>query len=172
MAHIWCASGFDFKSGCDSQLGQQQTSSQQQPSHNTFCPPIPRGGRGGWSFDGRFNAPPWKPFCLFCGEDKGHTTRTYHHTVNKKKELASSATQPSQSKEVFSTSSYYSPCPVVCPTPIIGVEATFAFGLKCFKQSSDKHLDCIYLFCPGATSLWPSSCWSIKVPSPRFAQKG
>jgi hypothetical protein len=63
-------------------------------------------------------------------------------------------------------------CPVVCPTLIIGVKATFALGLKCFKQSSDKHLDCIYLFRPGATSLWPSSYWSIKVPSPRFAPKG
>jgi hypothetical protein len=46
---------------------------------------------------------------LFCGEDKGHTTRTCHNTINKQKELASSATQPSQLKEVFNTSSYCSP---------------------------------------------------------------
>lgn len=57
---------------------------------------------------GMFNAPPRKPFCLFCGEDKGHTTRTFHHTINKQKEIASSASQPSQLKEVFSTSLYCS----------------------------------------------------------------
>jgi hypothetical protein len=57
----------------------------------------------------RFNAPPRKPFFLFCGEDKGHTTRTCHHTINKKKELASSAAQLSQLKEVFNKSLYYSP---------------------------------------------------------------
>jgi hypothetical protein len=50
-----------------------------------------------------------KPFYLFCGEDEGHNTRTCHHTINKQKELASSVMQPSQSKDVFSTSSYCSP---------------------------------------------------------------
>jgi hypothetical protein len=46
---------------------------------------------------------------LFYGEDKGHMTRTCHHTINKQKELTSSTTQPSQSKKVFNTCSYYSP---------------------------------------------------------------
>jgi hypothetical protein len=32
---------------------------------------------------------------LFCGEDKGHSTRTCHYTIDKQKELGSSATQPS-----------------------------------------------------------------------------
>jgi hypothetical protein len=55
-------------------------------------------GRAGLSFSGRFGAPPRKPFCLFCGEDKCLTTRTCHHTINKQKELTSSATQSSQLK--------------------------------------------------------------------------
>jgi hypothetical protein len=50
-----------------------QTSSMQQTS---FRPPAPR-GRGGRSFSGgRFGNQPRKLYCLFCGEDKGHTTRT------------------------------------------------------------------------------------------------
>jgi hypothetical protein len=46
---------------------------------------------------------------LFYGEDKSHTTITCHRTINKKKELALLATQSSQTKEVFSPSSYRSP---------------------------------------------------------------
>jgi hypothetical protein len=62
-----------------------QTSSMQQTS---FRPPAPR-GRGGRSFGGgRFGNQPRKLYCLFCGEDKGHTTRTCHVTIQKKKEIA------------------------------------------------------------------------------------
>jgi hypothetical protein len=50
-----------------------QSSGMQQTSYR---PPAPR-GRGGRSFSGgRYNNQPRKLFCLFCGEDKGHTTRT------------------------------------------------------------------------------------------------
>jgi hypothetical protein len=54
-------------------LGQQQTS---------FRPPAPR-GRGGRGFRGRYGDQPRKLYCLFCGEDKGHTTRTCQVTIQK-----------------------------------------------------------------------------------------
>jgi hypothetical protein len=38
--------------------------------------PASRGETGGLSFRGRFNTQPRKPYFVFCGEDKGHTTRT------------------------------------------------------------------------------------------------
>jgi hypothetical protein len=47
-------------------LGQQQSS---------FRPPVPR-GRGGRGFGGRYDDQPRRLYFLFCGEDKGHTTRT------------------------------------------------------------------------------------------------
>jgi hypothetical protein len=52
-------------------LGQQQSS---------FRPPAPR-GRGGRGFGGRYGDQPRKLYCLFCGEDKGHTTRTCQVTI-------------------------------------------------------------------------------------------
>jgi hypothetical protein len=58
-------------------LGQQQSS---------FRPPAPR-CRGGRSFGGRYGDQPRKIYCLFCGEDKGHTTRTCQITIQKQKEI-------------------------------------------------------------------------------------
>jgi hypothetical protein len=52
-------------------LGQQQSS---------FRPPAPR-GRGARGFRGRFGDQPRKIYRLFCGEDKGHTTRMCHVTI-------------------------------------------------------------------------------------------
>jgi hypothetical protein len=52
-------------------LGQQQSS---------FRPPAPR-GRGARGFGGRFGDQPRKIYCLFCGENKGHTTRMCHVTI-------------------------------------------------------------------------------------------
>jgi hypothetical protein len=52
-------------------LGQQQS---------FFRPPAPR-GRGARGFGGRFGDQPRKIYCLFCGEDKGHTTRMCHVTI-------------------------------------------------------------------------------------------
>jgi hypothetical protein len=53
-----------------------QASGQQQ---NYPRPPVPR-GRGARGFGGRFGDQPRKIYCLFCGEDKGHTTRMCHVT--------------------------------------------------------------------------------------------
>jgi hypothetical protein len=41
-----------------------------------FRPPALRGRRGRSFSGGRFGNQPIKLYCLFCGEDKGHTTRT------------------------------------------------------------------------------------------------
>jgi hypothetical protein len=60
-----------------------QSSGQQQSS---FRPPAPR-GRGDRGFGGRYGDQPRKIYCLFCGEDKGHTTRTCQITILKKKRL-------------------------------------------------------------------------------------
>jgi hypothetical protein len=54
-----------------------QASGQQQSS---FRPPAPR-GRGTRGFGGRFGDQPRKIYCLFYGEDKGHTTRMCHVTI-------------------------------------------------------------------------------------------
>jgi hypothetical protein len=45
-------------------------------------------GAGGRSFGGRFGNQARKLFCLFCGEDKGHNTRTCQVTIQKQKEIA------------------------------------------------------------------------------------
>jgi hypothetical protein len=58
-----------------------QSSGQQQSS---FRPPAPR-GRGGRGFRGRYGDQPRIIYCLFCGEDKGHTTRTCQITRSKKR---------------------------------------------------------------------------------------
>jgi hypothetical protein len=60
-----------------------QSSGQQQSS---FRPPAPR-GRGGMFFGGRYGDQPKKIYCLFCGEDKGHTTRTVRLPFRSKKRL-------------------------------------------------------------------------------------
>jgi hypothetical protein len=60
----------------------------QSSSMTSFRPPAPR-GRGGRSFSGgRFGNQPRKLYYLFCGEDKGHTTRTCHVTIQKQKQIA------------------------------------------------------------------------------------
>jgi hypothetical protein len=66
-----------------------QASGQQQSS---FRPPAPR-GRGARGFGGRFGDQPRKIYCLFCGEDKGHTIRMCHVTIQKQKEIAEAAAQ-------------------------------------------------------------------------------
>jgi hypothetical protein len=48
-------------------------------------------------------------YCLFCGEDKGHTTRMCHVTIQKQKEIAEAAAQQTQPKQVMHTASYHSP---------------------------------------------------------------
>jgi hypothetical protein len=72
--------------GSQSQRSQytSQSLAQQQSS---FRPPAPR-GRGAKGFGGRFGDQPRKIYCLFCGEDKGHTTRMCQITIQKQKEIA------------------------------------------------------------------------------------
>jgi hypothetical protein len=75
----------------------------------SYKPPAPR-GRGGRSFSGgRFSNQPMKLFGLFCGEDKGHTTRTCQVTIQKQKEIAEAEARQNQPKQVLHIASCYSP---------------------------------------------------------------
>jgi hypothetical protein len=66
-----------------SQPQRKQHSSQSLgPQQSSFRLPAPR-GRAGRSFGGRYGDQPRRLFCLFCGEDKGHTTRTCQVTIQK-----------------------------------------------------------------------------------------
>jgi hypothetical protein len=80
-------------------LGQQQSS---------FRPRALR-GRGGRGFGGRYGDQPRKIYCLFCGEDKGHTTRTCQITIQKQTEIAEAEARQNQPKQVLHTASCYSP---------------------------------------------------------------
>ena len=82
-----------------------QSSGQQQSS---FRPPAPR-GRGARGFGGRFGDQPRKIYCLFYGEDKGHTTRMCQITIQKQKEIAEAEARQNQSKQVLHTASCHSP---------------------------------------------------------------
>jgi hypothetical protein len=81
-----------------------KSSGQQQSS---FRPPALR-GRGGRSFGGRYGDQPRKIYCLFCGEDKSHTTRTCQITILKQKEIAEAEAQQNQPKQVLHTASCHS----------------------------------------------------------------
>jgi hypothetical protein len=85
---------------CTSQSSRQQQSS--------FRSPAPR-GRGARGFGGRYGDQPRKIYCLFCGEDKGHTTRMCQITIHKQKEIAEAETRQNQPKQVFYTASCHSP---------------------------------------------------------------
>jgi hypothetical protein len=92
-----------------SQQQRPQYSSQASGKQQSYPrPPAPR-GRGIRGIGGRFGDQPRKIYCLFCGEDKGHTTRMCHVTIQKQKEIAEAAAQQSQPKQVMHTASYYSP---------------------------------------------------------------
>jgi hypothetical protein len=82
-----------------------QSSGQQQSS---FRPPAPW-GRGARGFRGRFGDQPRKIYCLFCGEDKGHTTRMCQINIQKQKEIAEAKARQNQSKQVLHTASCHSP---------------------------------------------------------------
>jgi hypothetical protein len=88
--------------------GQQSNSQSIGMPQNSFRPPALRGG-GGQSFGGRYNSQRRRLFCLFCGEDKGYTTRTCQVTIQKQKEIAEDKAWQNQPKQVLHTSSYYSP---------------------------------------------------------------
>jgi hypothetical protein len=95
----------------DDRGGQQQRlqySSQALGQQQSYPrPPAPR-GRGARGFSGRFGDQPRKIYCLFCGEDKGHTTRMCHITIQKQKDIAEAAAQQNQPKQVMHTASYHS----------------------------------------------------------------
>jgi hypothetical protein len=78
---------------------------QQQSS---FRPPAPR-GRGARGFGGRFGDQPRKIYCLFCGEDKGHTTRMCRIIIQKQKEIAEAEARQNQPKQVLHPTSCHSP---------------------------------------------------------------
>jgi hypothetical protein len=88
--------------------GQHYSSQSTGTQYNSFRPPDPR-GRGGRNLGGRYNSQPRKLFCLFCREDKEHTTRTCQVTIQKQKEIAKAEAHQNQPKQVLHTSSYYSP---------------------------------------------------------------
>jgi hypothetical protein len=81
-----------------------QSSGQQQSS---FRPPAPR-GRGARGFGGRFGDHPRKIYCLFCGEDKGHTTRMCRITIQKQKKIAETEARQNQPKQVLHIASCHS----------------------------------------------------------------
>jgi hypothetical protein len=92
-----------------SQFQRPQHSSQSSGQHqSSFRPPAPR-GRGGRGFGGRYGDQPRKVYCLFCGEDKGHTTRTCQVTIQKQTEIAEAVARQNQLKQVLHTASCYSP---------------------------------------------------------------
>jgi hypothetical protein len=75
--------------------GHQHNSQLLGTQQSSFRPPAPR-GRGGRSFGGRFNSQSRRLFSLFCGEDKGHTTRTCQVMIQKQKEIAEAEAQQNQ----------------------------------------------------------------------------
>jgi hypothetical protein len=81
---------------------------EEKAQQSSFRPPAPR-GRGGRSIGGRYGDQPRRPFCLFCGKDKGHTTRTCQVTIQKQKEIAEAEARQIQPKQVLHTASCYSP---------------------------------------------------------------
>jgi hypothetical protein len=92
-----------------SQQQRSQYSSQAlEQQQSSFRPPAPR-DRGTRGFGGRYGDQPRKIYCLFCGEDKGHNTRTCQITIQKQKQIAEAEARKSQPKQVLHTSSCHSP---------------------------------------------------------------
>jgi hypothetical protein len=88
--------------------GNQQSSQSSGMQQSSYRPAAPR-GRGGRSFGGMFNSQLRRLFCLFCGEDKGHTTSTCQVMIQKQKEIAEAEARQNQPKQVLHTASCYSP---------------------------------------------------------------
>jgi hypothetical protein len=103
-----------------------QHSSQSSGTHQSSFRPLAPRGRGGRSFGGRFSSQPKRLFCLFCGEDKAHTTRTCQVTIQKQKEIAEADARQNQPKQVLHTASCYSLYipEYVCNQPTISVALT------------------------------------------------
>jgi hypothetical protein len=86
----------------------QYTSESSGRQQSSFRPPAPR-GRGARGFGGRFGDQPRKMYCLFCCEDKGHTTRMCQITIQMQKEITEAEARQNQLKQVLHTASCHSP---------------------------------------------------------------
>jgi hypothetical protein len=75
-----------------------QHSSQSLGMQQTSYRPLASRSRGGRSFGGRYGNQSRKLFCLFCGEDKGHTIRTCQVTIQKQKKIAEAEARQNQPK--------------------------------------------------------------------------
>jgi hypothetical protein len=87
---------------------QQHSSQSSGPQQSSFRPPTLR-GRGDRNFGGRYGDQPRRLYFLFCGKDKGHTTRTCQLTIQKQKEIVEAEAWQNQLKQVLHTTSCYSP---------------------------------------------------------------
>jgi hypothetical protein len=103
---IHSSSQNDDKGG---QFQRPQHSSQSSGQQQSFSRPPALRGRGGRGFRGRYGDQPRKIYCLFCGENKGHTTRTCQITIQKQKEIAEAEARQNQPKQVLHTASCHSP---------------------------------------------------------------
>jgi hypothetical protein len=92
-----------------SQSQRSQYTSQSSGQQQTSFRPLALRGRGARGFGGRFGDQPRKIYCLFCGEDKGHTTRMCHVTIQKQKKIAEAQARQNQPKQVLHTASCHSP---------------------------------------------------------------
>jgi hypothetical protein len=88
--------------------GQQHISQPSGAQQSSFRPPSPT-GRGGRSFGGRYGNQPRRLFCLFCGEDKGQTTRMCQVTIQKQKKITEAEARQNPLKPVLHTALWYSP---------------------------------------------------------------
>jgi hypothetical protein len=88
--------------------GQQHSSQSSGAQQSSFRPPAPR-GKEGRSFGGRYGNQPRRLFCIFCGEDKGHTAWTCQVKIQKQKEIAEVEARQNPPKQVLHTASCYSP---------------------------------------------------------------
>ena len=86
----------------------QYTSQSSEQQQSSFRSPALR-GRGARGFGGRYGDQPRKSYCLFCGEDKGHTTRMCQITLQKQKEIAEAEARQNQPKQVLVTALCHSP---------------------------------------------------------------
>jgi hypothetical protein len=92
-----------------SQLQRPQHTSQSSGQQQSSFRPLALRGSGGRGFGGRYGDQPRKIYCLFYGENKGHTTRTCQITILKQKEIVEAEAWQNQPKQVLHTVSCHSP---------------------------------------------------------------
>jgi hypothetical protein len=108
--HVWSIQNSTQSDDRGSQLQRPQYTSQSSRQQQSSFRPPPLRGRGAKGFRGRYGDQPRKIYCLFCGEDKGHTTRMCQITIQKQKEIAEAEARQNQLKQVLHTASCHSPC--------------------------------------------------------------